>query len=457
MLANTHYAKTITVPHYLLDEQGGKMGHDYAYFLSMSHIELKIKKKEFTRKQIFETMTNFHVACCLFDGEAHTDEGSFGINFEKVRPFDKQLTNVQTYPLKKYGNYYPTEDDYKKVFELVDIVRASGYYLSNHFDLNYLAIFKPLIVEIDNHSWQVNAVVFQMSDSVCVFYELVDCLTGRPLGHDKLYGSQNVPFAWQVDSFAYNDMLGTADFYYSEEYLTVNDIVMSDYLRFLFSITNSKKTRKKFSTQYGIYVVTEEKINAKDFFTKVAGDEKINYQPKDLSTVTPIEYYSSSQLGLVLVKDNSIFPTVVIDFLMYEILKLYMLCHIAELTRDQSDKDIVKKKQLLLEDELFQIDNFHQTYGVIDNIRNLDEYKRINNAIDNKIELKKLETAIKTETYSGWLNWLILTLSFFSAIGAIPLLSRNSGLTEICLLTIAIVLFMLFAGVILYQLYWKRH
>ena len=401
-------------------------------------------------------MTDSHIACCLFGGEAHTDEGSFGIHFEKVRPFDKQLTNIQVYPLEKFGNYKPTENDFQKVFELIDIIRASGYYLSNHFELDYLVVFKPLIVMIDDTSWQVNAVVFQMSDSVCMFYELVDYKTDKSLGHDDLYGAQNVPFAWQVDAFAFDDMHGTAEMYYSDEYQTVFSIVISEYLRFLSSLSNIKKIGKLHSTQFGIYVVTEEGLNVEEFFTKVAGDEKINYCPKDLSTVEPIQYYSSNQLGLVLVSDNSLFPTVVIDFLMYEILKLYMLCHIAELTRDSSDKDIVKKKQLLLEDELFQIDNFHQTYGVIDNIRNLDEYKRLSSAIDNKIELKKLETEIKTEKYSAWLNWLILTLSFFSAIGAIPLISRTSSYSEMCLLNVASILFVLSAGFILYKLYWKR-
>jgi len=70
--------------------------------------------------------------------------------------------------------------------------------------------------------------------------------------------------------------------------------------------------------------------------------------------------------------------------------------------------------------------------------------------------LKKLETEIKTEKYSAWLNWLILTLSFFSAIGAIPLISRTSSYSEMCLLNVASILFVLSAGFILYKLYWKR-
>lgn len=432
------------------------MAQNYVYFLSMSHLELKTRNRNLTRDQIFNSMKTSHIACCLFNGEAHTDEGSFGINFEKVRPFDKHLTNVQVYPFEQYGNYEPTKDDFQKIFELVNIIRASSYYLSNHFELNYLVAFKPLIVNIDNTTWQVNAIVFQMSDSVCMYYELVNYNTDKPLGHDDLYGAQNVPFAWQVDAFAFDDLHGTAETYYSDEYQTVYNIVVSEYLRFISTLSNTKKLGELYSTQYGIYVVTDEDLNAKEFFAKVVGDEKINYCPKDLSTVEPIQYYSSNQLGLVLASDASLFPTVVIDFLMYEILKLYMLCHIAELTRDSSDKDIVKKKQLLLEDELFQIDNFHQTYGVIDNIRNLDEYKRLNSAIDNKIELKKLETEIKKEKYSAWLNWLILTLSFFSAIGAIPLISRTSGYSEMCLLNIACILFVVLAGIILYKLYWKR-
>lgn len=432
------------------------MAQDYVYFLSMSHLELMMKNKSLSRDQIYNSMIASHIACCLFNGEAHTDEGSFGINFEKVRPFDKQLTNVQVYPLEKYKYYEPTKDDFQKIFELISIIRASSYYLSNHFELNYLVAFKPLIANIDNTTWQVNAIAFQMSDSVCMYYELVDYNTGKPLGHNDLYGAQNVPFAWQVDAFAFDDLHGAAEMYYSDEYQTVYDIVVSEYLRFISSLSNTKTIGKLYSTQYGIYVVNDAELDAKEFFNKVAGDEKINYCPKDLSTVEPIRYYSSNQLGLVLASDASLFPTVVIDFLMYEILKLYMLCHIAELARDSSDKDIVKKKQLLLEDELFQIDNFHQTYGVIDNIRNLDEYRRLSSAIDNKIELKKLETEIKKEKYSAWLNWLILTLSFFSAIGAIPLIARTSGYSEVCLLNIAVILFVFFTGFILYKLYWKR-
>lgn len=397
-------------------------------------------------------MKEAEIASFISHQVAHTNQGSFGLSFEKVRPFDQQLTNVFTHSLPEYDNYLPSEDDRKAIFELIEIIRASGYYLSNHFDIDNLIIYNPLYAEMNEKLWQVNAVAFQVTDSVFIFYELIDMDSGKLLGHDDLYGSKNVPFAWAVDSFSYDSVLEEDEAIYPDVYVTVHDILISCYMAFMALLSNKNKVDASISTQYGYYVVTDQHFDVQEYYIKVAGDEKIEIDVKDLSTVASIEYYSSNQLGLVITKEESLYPSVVIDFLMYEVLKLYMLSHVAYLTRENSDKDIVRKKQVLLENELLQIDNFHQTYGVIENIRNLPEYKRLNKSIDSKIELMKLENDIRKNKYSMFLNYLLFTFSFFSALSAIPVIANNSQFSETCLLILFSIIFFVIGSFVFYNL-----
>lgn len=269
--------------------------------------------------------------------------------------------------------------------------------------------------------YQVDPIVFIMSGSLIVNFELIDFQTGIPLDATTIYGRSHNYGIKPIDRIKYFD-----EDEFSEDHRKISDVIFENVYGFLTKSSNNTWEVGNYSYVHNILVLSNGIRDVADYFQCVLGGKIEDFNVKNLSATDAFKFYSSEYLGVVTdLVDSEDRYRILNDCILLEGFKIFILLKMIIDYEIHHNLDEIIDHQIYAESQTYPMHVPIITFNVIDNLKKTYSYCRYKQAIDFKLKTLSIYQNRKISNNGRLLNVLLYILAMFGSAQTLQVLQTE--------------------------------
>lgn len=382
--------------------------------------DVKKKFKLFTlRKKSKEIMKQHHICSFSTNNSISTQSGKFEISM-----LHNHVTQQSQFDIKPKDNATSqvVSEELQKINWVIPLRHAETLLLGREgLSVSFCINMDSFLVQLNNEIIQVDPIIFALKNTLIIAYELIHFDSGRPFSHDEIHGRTHNYNILPVTGLRYFE-----DSDFTDDNRKISDIIFQNTKSFLEKVLNGKYCFGVHSYVHNIYVMSNQITDIDTYFQKVVDVDIADFRVNDISPQSQFSYFSTEFLGVasnIVTKDNNI----LFECLLLEAMKMYFCLEMI------IEYDVTDKLSELLNRKIY-FEHFYYSSGIpaitqnaIDNIRQTISYKRLDKAINYKIEAMKDMQDRKKIKNGILLNVLLYVLAALGGLQAVDILDNKLG------------------------------
>lgn len=380
----------------------------------------KTKLPNFNKKQEFDILMNkHHLTYMLYEDKLISPMGVLALSTEY--DYVHQNTTFSFKPIKEKADIEDFEEVISSTGYCVKLLHAQSVLAdSAYFKIDYFICMNSFLVNIDEHLYQIDPVIFSMNRVLNISFEVIDYETGLPLKKDNVLGKKG----------NYNLLIVNGYQYFGNDNITpcngkISEIIYNNINTFFFEMLGKKFLAEEYSFIHNTLVLSNDIDDVEDYLCDLIGIRKLPTGLENISTTGNYEYYPQDGACVIKSYNPDNVDISLYNGIMLESIKLYIYLVQIINVDITTDMNKVVRNDLYLENLFFAPKIPIETCNLLGYIYKTNSFCHHKEATKLKIAYMTAENESKKNRNAVLLNVLLYIVSLLGAIDALETLESK--------------------------------